>query len=114
MIFLKLADTLVRTPDRWISPDDPFVVVRNVSGWEFELEPANDWLTVTLSARLSGPIGEKTQKNEPFFKFIFGSFRLVDTDDDLTRPVQTLINWVSSETGGMSAMVHMDADPSDL
>ena len=45
---------------------DPFAGTRELSGREFELEPANDWLTVTLSARLSGPIGEKTQKNEPF------------------------------------------------
>jgi len=30
------------SPDRWISPDDPFVVARQMSGREFELEPAND------------------------------------------------------------------------
>ena len=30
------------SPNRWISPVDPLVIARDVSGWEFELEPAND------------------------------------------------------------------------
>ena len=65
LFFKKLTDKHVRTDEyvrRTRSPLPEICPAR-----EFELEPANDWLTVTLSARLSGPIGEKNSKERTIF-----------------------------------------------
>ena len=53
------------------------------------------WLTHSdCECQTEWPNWSKNSKERTIFKFIFGSFRLVDTDDDLARPLQTLINWV--------------------
>ena len=107
---------------RYTSPDSGPL---DKSGWPVRCCPkcvrlgirigTGKWLTHSDSeCQTEWPNWRKNSKERTIFKFIFGSFRLVDTDDDLTRPVQTLINWVPSETGGMSAMVHMDAGYSNV